>query len=380
MAAHRLVSTAFSRLELLLHQQAEQATLLGLHAPLDMQLSAQENDELYEELTMGLTHVQQTETRVKQVMESVIAAASMIAYLLRHDDAMVTEEEVVRALEEDDATWLDEMAVEGRQEHRGGGGTRGRSSEGAAGSQSASERQRRAMRNGTMPPQTSSASRVLRAESLSQALSNFRATHTKTSLSETWRSMVRKSQIYPDSLPSHHLRFLLDVEAQRMQEERVRENMKSRYSLQAALAAEWTIMQYEEQRRRSCSPNEPGERSRAQRRCLAATVVPPLDLVTNAHASYTRLQEEEQAYGDLCISSDDTQIVAVGQPSPGSTTSAKLVLERLAAWEKDELRKEQAVAVATRREGLIQRCDKLLEELNHVHHLRIANPTQRVRL
>lgn len=375
MAVRRLLTTAFNRLQFSLHQQAEQASLLGLHAPLDMQLSSQEHHSLYEELLKGLTHLQQTEIRVEWVAENISAAASMIAYLLRHDDAVVAEEEVLRSLEEDDTTWLEETAVESLKGSGKHGRTRIANSDSVTVPQSISERLKLAIRHGAMQPQTSPASCASRAESLAQALSNFHATHTKPFLIETWRSMLRQSQICPESLPQQHLQFLRDVEAQRLQEERVRENMKSRYSLQATLAAEWAVMRYEVQRRRSRSPSWSDERNYARQHRLISTVVPPLDLVTNASLSYLRLQEEEQAYGNVRIHSGDAQIVAVGQPSSGSTTSSKMGLDRLLEWERDELANDHGVAAL--HEAKLQRCRELLDELRSVYRLRIANPTKR---
>ncbi|KAG5479406.1 hypothetical protein LSCM1_04666 [Leishmania martiniquensis] len=391
MAVRRLLSLSFNRLHQALQRQAEQVTLLGLHSPLDAQLCRKEHHALYEEVTAGLAYVQATQQRLQTTAESLEKAGSLIAFLLRYEESTVSAEEVLLALEEDDATWLScDYPAEGNVSC-----TETRSGRGKC-KATETDRWRRAVRRGKLPisqsaPESTSASLAKSAASLAQAFSNFRATHVRANLLETWRRLLRRSHVAPQTVSPENLRFLLDSEAQQVQEARVRENMKYRYSLQAALAAELAVLGYETQQRRrsrSRSPLGGGDHSALSTASLAAerrtvdagvdaevrpvqVVLPPLDLVTSASTVFAQLRSEEAVYGSVTLGSGELQLTEVGEPAAGSTTSARLELERLQAWEEQLDAKLSLPAETVAR---VESCKALLHSLYHQHGLRMATP------
>ncbi|KAK7200128.1 hypothetical protein NESM_000062800 [Novymonas esmeraldas] len=384
MATRRLLSLSFNRLHQALQRQAEHVALLGLHSPLDAQLCRKEHHALYEEVVAGLTYVQATEQRLRTAAGCLGAAGSLVAFLLRYEESTVPAEEVLLALEEDDTTWLS-----------GGGGGSGGGAEARSRKTTDAERWRRAVRRGTLPtPQTapqSSASPPLApsAATLAESLATFRTTHARATLTETWKRLLRRSHVSPQTVPPESLRFLLDTEAQQMQEARVWENMKARYSLQATLAAEVAVLGYEtlqrHQRRRSHSrsPSRDGADdrwARAVEESVDATVrpvqvaLPPLDLVTSAGAAFAHLRAEEAAYGPVALGSAEMQLTEVGEPAAGSTTSARLELERLEEW---EAQLDGQLNVPAQTAARVEYCKGVLQALYRQHGLRLATPVSK---
>ncbi|KPA78212.1 hypothetical protein ABB37_06373 [Leptomonas pyrrhocoris] len=397
MAVQRLISLSFNRLHHALQRQAEQTVLLGLHSPLDAQLCRKEHHDLYEEVMAGLTYVQGTEARLQTAAASLAKAGSLVAFLLRYEDTNVSAEEVLLALEEDDATWLDSDSVYGNDEdgEEADDAQRNRwkpQQSTKTPKRTAAERWRRAVRRGALPPPPpppASSSLPTSAAALAQSLSTFRATQSRASLTETWKRLLRRSHVAPHTIPPENLRFLLDVEAQRIQEARVRENMRSRYSLQAALAAELAVLGYErQQRRQRSSSHSPLRRdaklvdeSVSSRRTADAdtdaearpvrVALPAMELVTNAAVTFAQLQAEEEAYGPVALSTAELQLTEVGEPAAGSTTSAQLELARLQAWETEL---DAQLDVQAQTEARVAHCKTTLETLFHQFGLRMATP------
>ncbi|CAC9485772.1 conserved hypothetical protein [Leishmania infantum JPCM5] len=392
MAVRRLLGLSFNRLHQALQRQAEQVTLLGLHSPLDAQLCREQHHALYEEVTAGLAHVQATPQRLQTAADNLAKAGSLVAFLLRYEESTMSAEEVLLGLEEDDATWLShDDPAEGDASDAEATLARGKRKEAEA------DRWRRAVRRGKLPvsqsaPEDASAALATSAASLAQAISKFRAAHVRATLTETWRRLLRRSHIAPQTVPQESLRFLLDTEAQQVQEARVRENMRYRYSLQAALAAELAVLGYQTQQRRhhshSHSPLRGGDGGAVSSTNLAAetrtvddtkdvearpvqVALPPLDLVTNAGIAFAQLRSEEAVYGSVTLGSAELQLTEVGDPVAGSTTSARLELERLQAWEEKLDAQLRVPAETTARMGY---CMGLLHALYYKYGLRIATP------
>ncbi|KAG5479790.1 hypothetical protein LSCM4_05798 [Leishmania orientalis] len=392
MAVRRLLSLSFNRLYQALQRQAEQVTLLGLHSPLDAQLCRKEHHALYEEVTAGLTYVQATQQRLQKTADSLGKAGALVAFLLRYEESTVSADEVLLALEEDEATWLSyDDAAEGDVSCTEA--TTGREKRKAT----EADRWRRAVRRGKLPtsqapPEDTSASLARSAASLARAFSNFRATRVRATLLEMWRRLLRRSHVAPHTVPPENLRFLLDGEAQQVQEARVRENMRYRYSLQAALAAELVVLGYQTQQRRhrgqSRSPVRSGGGGALSRASLAAeprtvdtnvevevrpvqVLLPPLDLITNASTAFAQLRSEEAVYGSVTLGSGELQLTEVGEPAAGSTTSARLELERLQACEEQL---DAQLRVSAQTTARMDSCKGLLNSLYHQHGLRIATP------
>ncbi|KPI83321.1 hypothetical protein ABL78_7651 [Leptomonas seymouri] len=389
MAVQRLISLSLNRLYHALQRQAEQTVALGLHSPLDAQLCRTEYHDLYEEAMAGLKYVQGAECRLQAAAESLVNAGALVAFLLRYEESGVPAEEVLLALEEDDATWLSGVVDQNKAE----GGDAKRSlwqqrKNAETPTSAAPDRWRRAVLRGTLP-QPATSSLPTSAEALAQSLSTFRATQSRASLRETWRRLLRRSRVAPQTIQPENLRFVRDTEAQEIQEARVRENMRSRYSLQAALAAELAVLCYERQQRRQRSSSRSPLRSDAKfveesansRRMADAdtdvevppirVVLPSMGLVTNAAAMFAQLHAEEEAYGPVTLSTAELQLMEVGEPAAGSTTSARLELERLQIWEK-ALDAELGVQAQT--EVRVAHCKKMLETLHHQFGFRMATP------
>ncbi|CAG9573387.1 conserved hypothetical protein [Leishmania major strain Friedlin] len=392
MAVRRLLGLSFNRLHQALQRQAEQVTLLGLHSPLDAQLCREHHHALYEEVTAGLAHVQATQQRLQTAADNLAKAGSLVAFLLRYEESTVSAEEVLLGLEEDDATWLSHGdPAEGDASDTEATLARGKRNETEA------DRWRRAVRRGKLPvsqsaPEHASAALATSAASLAQAISRFRAAHVRATLTETWRRLLRRSHVAPQKVPPESLRFLLDTEAQQVQEARVRENMRCRYSLQAALAAELAVLGYQTQQRRhhchSHSSPRGGDGGAVSSTNLAEetrtvddskdvearpvqVALPPLDLVTNAGIAFAQLRSEETVYGSVTLGSAELQLTEVGDPAAGSTTSARLELERLQAWEEQLDAQLRVPAETTAR---MEYCKGLLNALYHKYGLRIATP------
>lgn len=396
LAVRRLVTLSLNRLHHALQRQAEQTVQLGLHSPLDAQLCRKEHHDLYEQVMAGLQYVQHTERRMRAAADGLAKAGSLVAFLLRYEESVVPADEVLLALEEDDATWLSNL--DGAEES-GVSSDRERKSPRRQGVKrtpagTPSERWRRAVRRGTLSEPAAS-SLPTSAAAVVQSLSTFRATHSRAALTETWKRLLRRSHVAPQSVSPENVRFLLDVEAQQIQEARVRDNMTSRYSLQAALAAELAVLGHEEQQqqarrrhpRSSCRRTGGRDDSCAddsthspQRPTAAPDVVvqpvrvvlPDLDLVTNAAAAFAQLRVEEEAYGPVALGTAEVQLTEVGVPAAGSTTSARLELERLAAL-REELSTQLGVRAQT--EQRVAHCKEMLQNLYHQFGLRLATPT-----
>nr|CAJ2472941.1 unnamed protein product [Leishmania braziliensis] len=392
MAVRRLLSLSFNRLLQALQRQAEQVTLLGLHSSLDAQLCRKEHHALYEEVTAGLAYVQATQQRLQTTADNLAKAGSLVAFLLRYEESTVSAEEVLLGLEEDDTTWLSHD----NPAERDASSTEATPVRGKRKATEA-DRWRRAVRRAKLPVSQSAsegapASLATSAASLAQAISTFRATHVRATLTETWRRLLRRGHAAPQTVPQESLRFLLDAEAQQVQEASVRENMKSRYSLQAALAAELAVLVYQAQQRRhrsqSHSPLRGGDggalraaNSATETRTVDGSVglkvrpvqvaLPPLDLVTHASAAFAQLRSEEAIYGSVTLGSAELQLTEVGEPAAGSTTSARLELERLKAWE-EQLNVQLGVPAQTT--ASIKYCKEVLQALYHQYGLRIATP------
>ncbi|CBZ26827.1 conserved hypothetical protein [Leishmania mexicana MHOM/GT/2001/U1103] len=386
MAVRRLLGLSFNRLHQALQRQAEQVTLLGLHSPLDAQLCRKQHHALYEEVTAGLAHVQATEERLQTAADNLAKAGSLVAFLLRYEESTVSAEEVLLGLEEDDATWLShDDPAEGDASDTEATLARGKRRETEA------DRWRRAVGRGKLPV-SQSESEHASAASLAQAVSTFRATHVRATLTDTWRRLLRRSHVAPQTVPAESLRFLLDTEAQQVQEARVRENMRYRYSLQAALAAELAVLGYQTQQRRhrshSRSPLRSGDGGAVSSTNLAEgmrgvdgsvsietrpvqVALPPLDLVTNAGIAFGQLRSEEAVYGSVTLGSAELQLTEVGDPSGGSTTSARLELERLQAWEGQL---DAQLSVPAQTAARMEYCKGVLHALYHKYGLRIATP------
>lgn len=390
MTVQRLIHLSLNRLHHALQRQAEQTALLGLHSPLDAQLCCREHHDLYEEVMAGLTYVQETAGRLQSAAHALARAGSLVAFLLRYDESGMSAEDVLLALEEDDATWLD--TVDGGRNSEGDDSSarrrRPRYTSEARG-QTAADQWRRAVQRGALPPEQAAPSLPTSAAALAQSLSTFRATQSRASLAETWKRLLRRSHVAPHTIPPENLRFLVDSEAQQVQAARVRENMKSRYSLQAALAAELAVLGYERQQRRQRSPlHSPRRRgtklveeSVSSRRTADAdadvvarpvcVALPAMDLVTNAATTFAQLQAEEAAYGPVTLSTAELQLTEVGEPAAGSTTSARLELERLEAWEAEL---DEQLDARARTAERVTHCKKILETLYHQFGIRMATP------
>jgi hypothetical protein len=404
MAVKRLISLSLNRLHHALQRQAEQTALLGLHSPLDAQLCRKEHHDLYEEVMAGLTYVQETERRLRAAAEGLSKAGSLVAFLLRYDESCVSAEDVLLGLEEDDATWLDNVDDNEGKGRGGGADAKVDASGGAlreqqqrqekstrAPKETTADRWCRAVRRGALPTsQHDMSSLPTSAAALAQSLSTFRATQSRASLTETWKRLLRRGHVAPDTISPENLRFLLDTEAQQVQEARVRENMKSRYSLQAALAAELAVLGYEKQQRRhqrsqsrsplrreskmvneSVSSRHTADADADKEACLVRVALPSMELVTNAATTFAQLQAEEEAYGPVTLSTAELQLTAVGVPAAGSTTSARLELERLKTW---EVELDEQLGAQTQTEARVAHCKKILETLYHQFGLRMATP------
>ncbi|GET88314.1 hypothetical protein, conserved [Leishmania tarentolae] len=392
MAVRRLLGLSFNRLHQALQRQAEQVTFLGLHSPLDAQLCRKQHHALYEEAIAGLAYVEATQQRLQTTVDNLAKAGSLVAFLLRYEELTVSAEEVLLGLEEDDATWLShDDPAEGDASDTETRRARGQCNETEA------DRWRRAVRRGKLPvsqsaPESAPAVLATSAASLAQAISRFRATHVRATLTETWRRLLRCSHVAPQTVPPESLRFLLDTEAQQVQEARVRENMRYRYSLQAALAAELAVLGHQtKQRRRGRhfhSLLQGGDDSVLSTANLATetrsvedskdievrpvqVALPPLDLVTSASTAFAQLRSEEAVYGSVTLGSAELQLTEVGEPTAGSTTSARLELERLQAWEGQL---DAQLGVQAQTAARMEYCKGLLHALYHQSGLRIATP------
>ncbi|KAG5505719.1 hypothetical protein JKF63_05054 [Porcisia hertigi] len=397
MAVRRLLGLSFNRLHQALQRQAEQVTYLGLHSPLDAQLCRKEHHALYEEATAGFAYVQATSQRLRTMTEHLAKAGSLVAFLLRYEESTVSAEEVLLALEEDEATWLSRSEpTEG--DTSGTGTTLVNERHTAA----EAHRWRRAVRRGALPishsaPEGPSAPVSTSAALLAQALSTLRGTRVRATLTDMWRRLLRRSHVAPQTVQPESLRFLLDVEAQQVQETRVRENMKNRYSMQAALAAELAVLAYHNEQRclyshqsRTSPRAGDGSALRAANSTADARVaedsrnvgvrpvqvdLPPLDLVTSTSIALAQLRSEEAIYGSVTLGSAELQLTEVGEPAAGSTTSARLELERLQLLE-EQLDTQLRVPAQTAARS--EYCKGLLEALHHQYGLRMAMPLAQV--
>ncbi|CAD2220974.1 hypothetical protein AGDE_15285 [Angomonas deanei] len=245
LSTKRLIQLSFNRLQHALHRKNTLPTLFpGFHqsSVVDTQLCLPAYDAYYKQAMEALEYGGKLEERWKERTGQLRAAGDLIAYCIqynqeknqnRNDKSLlsVSQEEIVRGLEEDDATWLNHNETE-KQKFK-----------------NKSERSRAAVEKGKLRDSLlfHNNNKEDKTLSLSTILAEFRVTRFTSRIKDVWRSLWRQAQLERDVTDENTNEddFLENPAAQRMMREKVEDNIRNRYSLHAALASEIFILQCE---------------------------------------------------------------------------------------------------------------------------------------
>ncbi|RNF01441.1 hypothetical protein TraAM80_07108 [Trypanosoma rangeli] len=349
LSMQRLITLSVNRIERALHQRTEQTVSLGLHSALDAQLCHPAHHGAYRQLCAGLQHLCGMEARVRETTQQLSQLGSLVARAVRLEMSSVQQQrleaEVVKALEDDELTWLRQpLGEEGKHE----GSARW---------------------------------------NLNETFIRFRATGVREQLTDLWASLRRRAHVGGRRGDGPHGTRNCVAESAELQaqlEEKVRENMRGRYSLDAALKAElrrWQMCGADATRHDVAAAavgnhGEEGFESKngAEGENLLFAAPELRGGSGRAHLSATkRLKKLKLPFVtfDLVtshISSHRPQATAVGEPAANATTSARLEMERL---------HEAFLALAQQEEYLAkrveeQRLGKEAGELLREHGLRVV--------
>ncbi|CCW70291.1 unnamed protein product [Phytomonas sp. Hart1] len=343
LAAQNLIQLSLNRLESALQQRNEQVSALGLHSYSDAQLCTYEHHNLYVRVIEGLYHLSTMEKRVLQRSQSLSAAGFLLAFLIKQRNlpTHTSDLDIVESLEGDAMTWLADE--NGNQQD-------GLEGHDTTTTMSAFVRCSEAVKKDQIRRAASCQVCVdgeggQNTELLSHTISQFRAGRVREHLGNLWKSAVRRAKIsaFPgvsvsDSISYDSSTVLLSDEAKDRIELYVKHHINRHYSLHATLAAELLILQYQHhQNIRSLHDiNTVGDSSKSRNEAsglsLNASWVSaiPLFFTTTTYKLPVDSNGEAVSTGkDTPLGDCDIQLVEIGEPRPGATTSATVELERI---------------------------------------------------
>ncbi|KAF8282700.1 hypothetical protein TcYC6_0022760 [Trypanosoma cruzi] len=327
LSMRHLITLSMNRLECALHQRTEQTVSLGLHSVLDAQLCHPAHHGVYRQLCAGLQHLLGIEARVRETTQQLFRLGSLVARAVGLEEASSRQQRLhaaaLKALEDDEMTWW-------------------------------------------QPPQDGEGEGEACARgNLSEVFIRFRATGVREHLTDLWASLRRRAKVGGGRRgglngTKEHITESAAMQAQL--EEKVRQNMETRYALHAALKAELLKWQLSSAQKEKDVDDERGEDDESDENRFGLTngeerekiLRAPRGLDNGSGGAHLKKKQMKVrppfVRFDLVtshISPHRPQATAVGQPAENATTSACLEIERLqealyALEQQEEYREKRA--------------------------------------
>ncbi|KAG8345131.1 hypothetical protein TRVL_04039 [Trypanosoma vivax] len=307
LSIRRLITLSLNRLENTLHQRAEQIIALGLHSDVDVQLCHPELHDTYLHVCGGLRHLSSMEERLREASEQLSRLGALVAWAIQ-------------------------------REQQESGGVSGHDTRDRKGSGCATVAVMEAIARDKVEEELH-CSREMRCK-LRDSIERFMATRRRQELREL-SAHIRRSARVSDERAPHDDNAL---------ESTVRLNMRSRYSLEAALCAELVCWQTGFLSRVPLAASKTVPCGEDGSECGGDTAIAERGALLGTFGLITGIESDDAGGGYVCRA----QATAVGRPVGGGTTSAQLEMQRL----QEVLTHYQEVCREKRnREGIIlERC------------------------